>query len=79
MAVGGRARLCSLYRDTRAQLIEEQGTDPGPILSELHQRILSQDPQLAAPAPAAGQVASRPPTRCRCQRRSSLAATLKSR
>lgn len=40
----------SLYRDTRSRLIEEQGTEPGPMLSELHQRILRQDPGLAAPA-----------------------------
>ena len=40
----------SLYRDTRSQLIEEQGTEPGPGLAELHQRILGNDPRLAAPA-----------------------------
>jgi DNA-binding SARP family transcriptional activator/tetratricopeptide (TPR) repeat protein len=38
----------SLYRDTRSRLIDEQGTEPGPMLSELHQRILGRDPQLAA-------------------------------
>ncbi len=37
----------SLYRETRSRLIEEQGTEPGPMLSELHQRILRRDPQLA--------------------------------
>jgi DNA-binding SARP family transcriptional activator len=37
----------SLYRDTRSRLIDEQGTEPGPMLSELHQRILRRDPQLA--------------------------------
>ncbi len=37
----------SLYRDTRSRLIDEQGTEPGPMLSELHQRILHRDPQLA--------------------------------
>lgn len=37
----------SLYRETRTRLIEEQGTEPGPLLSELHQRILRRDPQLA--------------------------------
>ncbi len=36
----------SLYRDTRSRLIDEQGTEPGPTLSELHQRILRHDPQL---------------------------------
>ncbi len=37
----------SLYRETRSRLIEEQGTEPGPMLSELHQRILRRDPELA--------------------------------
>jgi DNA-binding SARP family transcriptional activator/tetratricopeptide (TPR) repeat protein len=37
----------SLYRETRSRLVDEQGTEPGPMLSELHQRILRQDPQLA--------------------------------
>jgi DNA-binding SARP family transcriptional activator/tetratricopeptide (TPR) repeat protein len=37
----------SLYRETRRRLIDEQGTEPGPMLSALHQRILSRDPQLA--------------------------------
>jgi DNA-binding SARP family transcriptional activator len=36
-----------LYRDTRSRLIEEQGTEPGPVLAELHQRVLRHDPQLA--------------------------------
>jgi tetratricopeptide (TPR) repeat protein/DNA-binding SARP family transcriptional activator len=37
-----------LYRETRARLIDEQGTEPGPRLSELHQRILGGDPHRAA-------------------------------
>jgi tetratricopeptide (TPR) repeat protein len=37
----------SLYRETRSRLVDEQGTEPGPTLSELHQRILRRDPQLA--------------------------------
>ena len=36
-----------LYRETRNRLIDEQGTEPGPTLSDLHQRILRRDPQLA--------------------------------
>lgn len=36
-----------LYRDTRVHLIEELGTEPGLMLSELHQRILRGDPQLS--------------------------------
>ncbi len=37
----------SLYRETRSRLIDEHGTEPGPMLSELHQLILRRDPQLA--------------------------------
>jgi DNA-binding SARP family transcriptional activator/tetratricopeptide (TPR) repeat protein len=37
-----------LYRETRSRLVDEQGAEPGPVLSELHQRILRRDPQLAA-------------------------------
>ena len=47
----------SLYRETRSSLIDEQGTEPGPVLSELHQRILRRDPQLAV------RLASRRPGR----------------
>ena len=39
-----------LYRETRSRLAGELGTDPGPSLSELHQRILRGDPRLAARA-----------------------------
>ncbi len=45
----------SLYRETRSRLVDEQGAEPGPVLSELHQRILRRDPQLAV------RLASRPP------------------
>ena len=44
---GRPGEALSLYRETRSRLIEEQGTEPGPLLSELHQRILRHDPQLA--------------------------------
>jgi DNA-binding SARP family transcriptional activator len=46
-----------LYRETRARLVEEQGTEPGSALSELHQRILQRDPDLA------GKAAARRPAR----------------
>jgi DNA-binding SARP family transcriptional activator/tetratricopeptide (TPR) repeat protein len=45
-----------LYRETRARLVDEQGTEPGPALAELHQRILRRDPELAG-KPASGQPA----------------------
>jgi DNA-binding SARP family transcriptional activator len=44
---GRPAEALSLYRDTRTRLIDEQGTEPGQMLFELHQRILRRDPQLA--------------------------------
>ncbi len=45
----GRAgEALSLFRDTRDQLIDEQGTEPGPALTVLHQRMLSHDPELAS-------------------------------
>jgi DNA-binding SARP family transcriptional activator len=47
----------TLYRETRSRLIDEQGTEPGTVLSELHQRILRRDPQLAV------RLASRVPDR----------------
>ena len=58
----GRAgEALSLYRGTRSQLIDEQGTEPGPALADLHQRILSQDPDLATGL--AGPGPSRPLSR----------------
>jgi DNA-binding SARP family transcriptional activator/tetratricopeptide (TPR) repeat protein len=47
----------SLFRETRDRLAEEQGTDPGLVLTELHQRILRRDPELEV------RLASRQPDR----------------
>src|SRR5580693_7295013 len=44
---GRPAEALSLYRDTRRRLVDEQGTEPGPALAGLHQRILGSDPKLA--------------------------------
>ncbi len=57
---GRPGEALSLYRDIRSRLIEEQGTEPGPLLSELHQRILRHDPQLAvrSAGPDQGRIAS---------------------
>jgi DNA-binding SARP family transcriptional activator/tetratricopeptide (TPR) repeat protein len=43
---GRPADALSLYRETRSRLVAEQGAEPGPMLSELHQRILGGDPEL---------------------------------
>jgi tetratricopeptide (TPR) repeat protein len=45
---GRPADALSLYRETRQRMVDEQGTDPGAALAELHQRILCRDPRLAA-------------------------------
>ncbi|MGO9216354.1 MAG: tetratricopeptide repeat protein [Streptosporangiaceae bacterium] len=44
---GRPGEALTLYREIRGRLNEELGTEPGPLLSELHQRILRHDPQLA--------------------------------
>ncbi len=49
-ALYGSGRLAdalSLYRQTRRRIKDEQGTEPGAELAELHLRILRHDPQLA--------------------------------
>jgi DNA-binding SARP family transcriptional activator/tetratricopeptide (TPR) repeat protein len=45
---GRQGDALSVYRETHSRLVEEQGTDPGPVLDELHQRILRRDPELSA-------------------------------
>ena len=52
---GRPGEALSLYRDLRSRLIEEEGTEPGPLLAELHQRILRHDPQLAVRPTGPGQ------------------------
>jgi DNA-binding SARP family transcriptional activator/tetratricopeptide (TPR) repeat protein len=44
--IGRQADALSLYRESRRRLIEEQGTEPGTMLSELHLRMLNGDPGL---------------------------------
>jgi DNA-binding SARP family transcriptional activator/tetratricopeptide (TPR) repeat protein len=60
-AVGRPADALGLYRETRARLVAEQGAEPGPILSELHQRVLNRDPALAARPAAQHAARSVPP------------------
>lgn len=46
---GQQAEALDAYRRTRQRLRDELGTEPGPELRALHQRILNADPDLAAP------------------------------
>src|SRR6185437_7795199 len=57
---GRPADALGLYRETRGRLVEEQGAEPGPTLSDLHQRILRRDPELSG-RPAPRQPARVPP------------------
>jgi DNA-binding SARP family transcriptional activator/tetratricopeptide (TPR) repeat protein len=51
---GGRqAGALSFYDELRVRLADELGVDPSTPLRELHQRILTSDPALAAATPAA--------------------------
>src|SRR5579872_5782456 len=44
-----RAEALAAYQDARTVLNAELGTEPGPELRQLHQRILTADPALSAP------------------------------
>ncbi|MEW1859043.1 tetratricopeptide repeat protein [Streptomyces sp. NBC_00669] len=49
---GRQAEALGVYADTRRLLADELGIDPSAELSDLHQRILEADPDLAAPVSA---------------------------
>ena len=59
--IGRPADALSLYRETRRRLVEEQGTEPGEMLSGLHQRILERDPRLLARPSVQRRVRAAPP------------------
>jgi len=57
---GRMSEALSLFRETRNRLVEDQSTEPGAVLAELHQRILRQDPRLSA-SPAHIRLPGDPP------------------
>ncbi len=49
---GRHSETLTVFRDLRRVLTTELGTEPGPDLQRLHQRILANDPDLHPPPPA---------------------------
>jgi DNA-binding SARP family transcriptional activator len=49
---GRQVEALETYGRARRRMVEELGLEPGPLLSDLHQRILAQDPALSAPSRA---------------------------
>ena len=47
---GRQAEALRVYGDTRRKLVDELGIEPGPVLQQLEQAILRQDPSLDSPA-----------------------------
>jgi hypothetical protein len=58
---GRISEALSLFRKTRNQLVEDQGTEPGRALMDLHHRILRQDPGLSVRPTRITPVLDRPP------------------
>jgi DNA-binding SARP family transcriptional activator len=52
-----QAEALAAYQHARGILVAELGTEPGPGLQDLHQRILSADSALARPGPGPGRTA----------------------
>ncbi len=48
---GRRAEALAAYQDARRVLVGELGVEPGPELRDLHEKILSGDPELLTPPP----------------------------
>jgi DNA-binding SARP family transcriptional activator len=58
---GRQADALEVYRQTRGRFSEELGTEPGPALRDVHQRILNEDPELTVEPPARTRAQSTPP------------------
>lgn len=62
---GRQADALLRYQSTRSLLVEEMGTDPSPVLEDLHQQILTADPEVTGsppdPDPAPDGPAAPPP------------------
>ena len=63
---GRAADALEIYRRTRRRFVEELGTEPGPELRDLHQRMLNEDQDLAIDA-ATSTPRSRAPRRTTCR------------
>ena len=70
---GRQAEALEAFGAGRRMLVDELGIEPGKPLRVLHQRILEQDPSLAAPEPGPADRPLPPPRR---HRRRALAAVL---
>jgi DNA-binding SARP family transcriptional activator/tetratricopeptide (TPR) repeat protein len=57
---GRQAEALHWFEQTRVNLADELGADPGPDLQALHQQILRADPALGAPGPASPPTAPAP-------------------